>query len=865
MPATMLEGPAAQEIRSAFASVGYGQDSVTEDFSFALTQSNNIEHDALPIAAFWQKPYDQFSSALAVRTYRDGEPSHLDKHISVLAQDLWLPYLIILARDTYKCWETLPLNGVAAQQPSQEPLFVCRRGDLERNLQRHKDRVSPEHISRQKYRFRQMALYEASSNSSSFFEWAFEPTRKELRKHISKVARSVGGIQIGTSEEERARWLLRLLAARIALDKGWSAPANAGRADGEALLCAARDYPGYRQSSLSAQEIASVVAEELSLINMAAVDSALLGQIFQTSALPSELRREWKLYPTPARIAWEMMKSLPVETIPSASRRIWDGTCGTGSLLVAGLERLRTAQGPADEAGFCMRVSRMIGGNDQQSVLTEATRVALDLDIGKSLEWDLTSMDVKRVEFDNLSLNPTIVVGNPPFEAHSGRPERAIAILSHYLRQLPVGGLISIIVPKTLLSGGLTRGRQLREDLLEKLDILEIWDLPRGTFPGANSDAAVISGRRPGAISSHGRPVLWRFMSAKSRSPLLDIADAQTLWQKGADRAIYPPLLLRLRQALAIESYIPLHRFVPERNRTKGITLGKASREPGTLSHQWEAGRKPYLERRLGMLPFRLPPRNRQSWLRYSQSLERPRPQHEGLFCRQKLFISRHETRGGSWPLRAAVDYEGIFPSDQFYVLDPELPYTADVLAAIFNSAFANCWLRLANPGFTTRLRECLGIPVPSEPDRSVLEELERLSCLLGRGYEILSKSAIYRVDRLVYDLYGLSVPLRAQIAAYFRWKGEKRPGFNDVLVEDMPIEWPEPGSVYGPHHERRLKELSEHQDGARPEDIEQEFEELLQRTERAALLQSAQAQPLYDNGRPNPMALLYLAEADRA
>ena len=496
----------------------------------------------------------------------------------------------------------------------------------------------------------------------------------------------------------------------------------------------------------------------------------------------------------------------------------------------------------------------------------DATRIALDLDFGKPLEWDLTSMDVKRVDFDNLSFKPTIVVGNPPFEAHSGKLERAVAILSHYLEQLPTGGLISIIVPKTLLSGGLTRGRQLREDMLDKLEILEVWDLPRGTFPGANSDAAVISGRRPGAISAQDRPVLWRFMDDKSHTPLLDMAETQLHWQRDSERAIVPPLLQRLKRALATGgSHVPLRRFVPERSRTKGITLGKVSRETDTLSHQWEAGRKPYLEGRQEMLPFRLPPRNRQKWLRYSRCLERPRPQHERLFCRQKLFVSRHETRGGAWPLRAAVDYDGIYPSDQFYVLDPEPPYTLDILAVIFNSSFANCWLRLANPGFTVRLGECLEIPVPADPDRSLLEELDRLSRSLGRGYDRLSESAVYRVDRLVYDLYDLSTPLRTQIAAYFRWKGDKRPGFRNVMVEDTTVEWPDPDSVYGPHHAKRLEELSEHQDSLQSEDAEQEVEELLQRAERAALLQSAQSQPLYDNGRPNPMALLYLAEADRA
>ena len=861
----MLQELEVKEIRSAFASVGYGQDSITENFSFALTQSNDMLNDPLHIAAFWQKPYDQFSSALAVRTYPDDEPRRPDKHIKVLRQDLWLPYLITLTYDTYNCWESLPLNGAAGPQRSQEPLFTCPRGDLERNLQRHKDKVSPEHISQQKRRFRQMALYEASSDPSSFFKWAFEPTSKQLRKYINKVVRSVEGIQLGAGEEERARWLLRLLAARIALDKKWSDPPNSSRADGETLLWAARGYPGYSPTSPLAQDIASVVAEELDLVNMAAVDRTLLSHIFQSSALLSELREQWKLYPTPAHIAWEMMKSLPVETIPSANRRIWDGTCGTGSLLVAGLERLRTADRSADASSFLKHASRMVKGNDQQTVLTEATRVALDLDIGKPLEWDLTSMEVKRVNFDRLSSQPTIVVGNPPFEAHSGKTEQAIAIISHYLEQLPVGGLISVIVPKTLLSGGLTGGKRLRRDLLDKLEILEIWELARGTFSGANSDAAVVSGRRPHAKSEQGRPVLWRFMGGKEFPPLLDMAGTQTLWQEGADGAIYPPLLLRLRAAVESIEHVPLSKITPKNSYSVGIIPGRVAREAGAISEKRQPGRKAYLEGRQGMLPFSLPDSANIRWIDYSDTLHRKRRDHQQLFAGPKVFVSRHETRDSAWPLRAAVDGDGIYPSDQFYVLASETPYTLDILAAIFNSSFANCWLRLANPGFTTRLGECLALPVPADPDRSILGEIDRLSARLGKGRDRLSEETIYRVDRLVYDLYGISKSLRAQIAAYFRWKGDKRPGFDDVTVEDTDVEWPDPESVYGPRHAKRLEELSDQQDSPQSVESEREIEELLQRTERAALLQSAQAQPLYDdNDRPNPMALLYLAEADR-
>lgn len=863
----MVQELVAQEIRSSFASVGYGTDSVKENFLFALTQSNNTEHDALPIAAFWQKPYDQFSSALAVRTYRDDEQRHLSKHIKVLRQDLWLPYLITLAGDTYKCWEALPLNGVAAQQPSQEPLFVCRRGDLERNLQRHKDRVSPEHISQQKHRVRQMALYEASSDPSSFFDWAFEPTRKQLHQYMRKVTRSVAGIQPEVDEEERARWLLRLLAARIALDKGWSTPPNSSRVDGEALLRAARYYPGFDGSPpVVAEELAQEVALKLRLANMRTIDSALLSSIVQASALPSSLLKDWKLYPTPPHIAWAMLKALPIETIPDEQQLAWDGTCGTGSLLVASLERFHNASRPSNDGKFRLHAPRLVAGNDQQLLPSELTRLALDLTLSQPAQWKVTTMPVEQIGIKAIGRRPSVVVGNLPFAGGGRREERAIHILNHYLQLLLPGGLISVVVPQTFLSGSQPRASLLREQLLNDIEILEIWELPPGTFPKGGVGAAVISGRRSKASSTAKMPVLWRFFDRKpSQHQLLDMAESQTEWLGSYDKAIDPPLLRRLEEAINSIPNVPLRHFIPKNNYTEGIIPGRMAREAGDISQERYPGRKPYLPGRSGMGPFYLPGAANIRWLHYSDRLQRDRRDHQGLFDNPKIFVSRHRTGGSSWPLRAAVDCDGIYPSDQFYVFASEPPYTIDILAAIFNSSFVNCWLQLANPGFTTRLEECLEIPVPFDPDRSVLEELDKLSGWLGKGRDRLSENAIYRVDRLIYDLYGISKPLRAQIAAYFRWKGDKRPGFDNVTVEDTEVEWLDPDSVYGPHHAKRLEELSDQQGSPQSVESEHEIEELLQRSERAALLQSAQAQPLYDNGRPNPMALLYLAEADRA
>ena len=172
------------------------------------------------------------------------------------------------------------------------------------------------------------------------------------------------------------------------------------------------------------------------MANMRTIDSALLSSIVQSSALPSSLVKEWKLYPTPPHVAWAMLKTLPIETIPNEQRLVWDGTCGTGSLLVASLERFRTAGLAGNEGEFRLHAPQLLAGNDQQLLPSELTRLALDLTLSEPAKWQVTATPVEQIDAKAIGRRPSVIVGNLPFEGGGRREERAISILNHYLQLL---------------------------------------------------------------------------------------------------------------------------------------------------------------------------------------------------------------------------------------------------------------------------------------------------------------------------------------------------------------------------------------------------------------------------------------------
>jgi predicted RNA methylase len=808
-----------QAVREALRGAGYShfEDDYRFDFGFPSTDAVGLA----ALVAFWRKPPDQFASAVAVQWIGDGRPANA--YLMAAAQGLWAPFTILAHPDRCALWETLPAHPVTGQTP-----FVLLEENLTydalgRALAEKRQQLGPQVVAQRKQRWRQLALYEASREPNAFIQWAFRPTWERLAdifKRLLEAARATIAPE-QELESEHLRWLLRMIGVRIGWDKQWMDPGD--RTSGAAILEGARRYPtttwepdGPLPSSVDA--LADLVASDLGAVHLGAADGGLLSRIIQGGGLPEHLQKQWKLYPTPPDIAWHMLEGLPLEAIPENQRSIWDGTCGTGTILVAALDRLRSLAG--DREGLDLRnfVVSSLSGNEREPVLADATRIALDLALGARAgpEWRITLKDVKQAALDT---KPTVIASNPPFGSKGRTPNMAIPILKAYLDCLDNGSLLSVIAPRTILAS--ESATALRRQLLEGFDLLEVWTLPGKVFPQTDVEAAVLLARKRWRFSSAPGAVTWRTLSRKRDRETIDAAD-QRDWMSDASKAIVPPLALRLRSHFA--PFPKLREYAPKPRRTQGITPGTEGR--GDVLSGYEPGAEPYLVGRTGVVPFYIPWQNNPRWIRYSSpDLQWPRRAYEQVFRMPKVLVTRETTWGHAWRVRAAVDRQSLFPSDPFIAVVPEPPLSLEFVAALLNSALINAWLALSNPSFDTRISDLLGVPIPSKYGPPLVKQVESLARHLAdvrarsgsdaqRGYvdagQLLSdlKGSTLKLDALVYDLYAVPMSLRKEIGEYLYDFGGPRPGFEEPVVETWPQAGGQPDMIFSEHDRERLDAL---------------------------------------------------------
>jgi hypothetical protein len=809
-----------QAILDALKQVGYSQSLVSRNVEFNLTGKRSIYLDPASLVAFWRQPFDQLSSAIAVRWLPSGDSAKL--HAKALGKFLWTPFSVIARSDRCELWETLPTNG--ASEPTQ--LENVTYDALASIFQRRKGALGPDPVGARKLRYRQMALYEISESPGAFWEWAFRPTRDQLKRLLTHVLKeSIDGDLTPEIKEFRLRWLLRFVGVRIAWDKEWiQTVSGTSRVSVKELVKAAAGYPRPLGPSGEVNALAAKfidVIESFGPVNLSIADGGLLSHVLQTHGLLEDLKKEWKLYPTPPDLAWRMLQTIPIEAIPEEKRLIWDGTCGTGTLLVVGMERLRELS--QKESKPISRLEAILLGNDKQPLLGDLTLIALDTALGdlQKPRWLVSNRNILDFEASSFPRRPTIIVGNPPFQATGPRPDVAIHVLNKYIDILEPGGLLSIVLPRSLLGATGGQAVQVRERLLREFEIYELWELPQGFATGVSSEAAIISGRKRYKYETQRSAVVWRFFEPSRRNPpLTDVVSSPDIWLSLTNKALESPLMLRLRDRF--EGFGQLSNMVGYDKFTEGITAGTAGQEDVLLVE--EAGCPPYLAGHTGMAPFHIPWRENRRWIRYASTrLWRPRRGSEALFRERKVLITRWSTGGSPWPVQAAVDENRLYPNDDFIAIAPEPSFSCELIAGIFNSALICCWLRLVNPSRTISVRQCRAVPIPtvwSEQDRRRLESIagelanlrreitDRQSNAEAMVHEVQRRTLA--LDEVVYDAYEVPEKLRAEIGAYLSMHGKPRPGFDRPLVAKRQIKLPEATEVFGEEDGQELKALLE-------------------------------------------------------
>jgi len=744
-------------IRFALQGVGYKDFETNYEFRVDAESASAIA----PLVAFWQSPRDQFSSGVAVGWGESGALQ--DRVLTAAATSLWAPFTIIAGESSWSLYETIPEVG----GPKPLPRLMeadAPYAELAPRIEGRRAQLGADAVAATKSRWRQMALWEADQGESAFMKWAYVPTRRNLAAAMNRTITAAtsdfgndGDLDLGI-----LRWLFRLIGARIAWDKGWMQAGD--RASAKDLSHAASRYPTQLGGPISAIQIgvAEHVVEGLYDLNLKSADRGMLSDLVQGSALPEALRSDRRLHCTPPDIAWRMLEGLPIELLRPKPPVVFDGTCGSGTFLVAAKERLLGI----DPTLSVDDLINSIRGNDIDPSLTDISRIALDLTTGAALgdRWLMTNLDMSGATPPQDPARPNVIIGNPPFQAAGKGADLALRIALAYVALLERDGLLGLVLPKSAMNA--VGWRPLRE-ALRGGNLIEVWDLPSGAFPGVSAETSVVLVEF-GSQAPKRRPAVWRTLDQTRTRELIELVAPSSLTPSGP---IEPDLAAKIRGVTAANPR--LASTLLNSQSGQGITPGRKANEAGVVTREPRMGSVPYLAGRRGMRPFFMPWALHPAWIDLGSPLiHRPRPDHAALLKSPKVLVARHAFWGSRWPVIAAVDELGIYPSDQFLAFAPSPPMSLRLLAGLLNSSFVNCLLSLTSPGYSLRLAEFLAIPLPNDVSGTAARRIEAIVTRLEAirlervdEAEALDEAALLaELDGLAFDLYAVPGGVRREI-----------------------------------------------------------------------------------------------------
>ena len=493
-------------ISSALEQIGYSKDEnmLIPDIRFV---GEGGLHNADMVAYSSSLRQDADTAVISVKGIEDTGKIQFDSDVSPF-RALATP-VIVLAEYKAHYGKTEPrvitvgLSKDAAtfnrEKAKREVIPLSRFEEYLRNKQEH---FTPRHLQKAKLVPEQLTIFDIAPN---LMKQAIDITNKEL---VQRFEKGVTQVIESTSDRDKQSVInaaIAVLGARILRDrlrKDWPL------SDVNEFLSFARiGLPGYFKVPTGIAGRLSPLLKQLpSSFDFSQIGMDMVGKFYESAFVTEELRDQWGIHYTPTLLANTLLSRMPIEELPPNKRILADPTCGSGSLLVAGYERLANAtylSVPREERHRCLVGS--IFGNDNDGVAVDIARMTLMLfHPPHQNNWTVTKLDAESDQFpkrwvEQIGMRPSIIVANPPFgekggsKSHPNVPrarhqrDRSAWILNHCLDVLEEGGLLGIILTETILNQILEK--DTRHRVLKECQILEQWDIPVGWFHNVDRPA----------------------------------------------------------------------------------------------------------------------------------------------------------------------------------------------------------------------------------------------------------------------------------------------------------------------------------------------------------------------------------------
>ncbi len=587
--------------------------------------------------------------------------------------------------------------------------------------------------------------------------WASDVTGKLLIQHfaqtVAELRRSLGSqTHIHGAEKDGLVTTLsiQLLGAVILADTG--ALGNELRTEKPTLDTLMREaserFGRYFKYSLFKEHFyeAEHAYQLLQKICYAGFVPDMLSDLYKTAFSEKE-RKESGSYDTPLYLTRQIWKNIPVEYLSPQKRIIADMTCGWGSFLVAGHERLSTLKDMDD-----VFLRDQLHGNDSSDFTAQLAGLGLLLSASED-SWNIRSRDA--FEWSWLQTNqPTIIVGNPPFggdrkkttekitpNTEKAREEKANNFLRYAFERLAPGGYLAMIMPRSFTVA--EASPSLRQQLLESCDVLELWELPTRVFSGPTQRTLVLFAQKKSERHLHLQtPVRMRTIQpstlhafkTEGTFTISEIVPSQGQWNEQSRKSTNSKntylmdYFLILSQGAWEKICTHCNKLIDMAEIMRGATEGKKDEKKRWKDYPYPK-QVPWFDSVKAVMPSKRPwwlDYTRANTIIYPNNLKEPckseksSEDKESILAGVKVLVPYGSDPSWGKRVRVAIERRGYYVSDHFYVVAPtvaaqEKYISPEVLAAVLDWDVGNAWIieHLKSPGIPKRAMDTL--PFPSD------------------------------------------------------------------------------------------------------------------------------------------------------
>ncbi len=533
----------------------------------------------------------------------------------------------------------------------------------------------------------------------------------------------------------------------------------------------------------------------------------MLSELYIQAYPDREKRKLEGRFDTPLFLTRLILENIPLETIRPENRQIADITCGWGSFLIAGYERLSNL---SDMKPYSL--NNHIMGNDIDSFTAQLARVAL-LTTALQDNWQVTDGDA--LDLDPKSFRPTVIVGNPKFSGdrkrgglatevdpttgRSKRRQEANDFLVKAIQLLEPGGYLGMLMPQSFTIG--ESSSDARKALLSNCDILELWDLPPSIFRGQATvhPMVVFAKKRIEANGPVNFPVRIRVaqgdaLQTTRQFTASNVAPSQQNWGEASVKAKQPGAT-KITHLITYTSILRANQWNEIQNNCikmmdvaevmSGIVIGDKKRgrwqdDPSPKTVPWLSDAKSSIPR-----PFFI--NYGSKTIVYPNEVEEPgkskrfpEKDRERLLSSKKVLLS--SIRNPSWGSRTkvAIDRRGYYPSNNFWVLVPkdqgDDPVSLEVLAAVLSWDVSNAWVVGSFRYAWIRSQTIKDIPFPhlsKEDSQKIKEAVIEIEKAAEIGKE--DQDAHKTIDEILKRAYQLDDDTLNLLRTVMKWENTPR------------------------------------------------------------------------------------------